>query len=403
VLGRDGRFHVLVRMGTRVFAVSAPWDKAQSAQAWSEPRPVSAPGGYYTALAVDSKNTLHALWSEAIVDDPAKPNKVCPNCSDMYYRRSSDGGTIWSAPVNLSRTADGENRPQIVIDGQDRIHAVWDLGVDWYAGKGVPKVGVYRRSDDGGQTWSEPTQFGFDGDAVQQMSITLTADGNPFVVYRSVNTSTIYFQTSPDGGQTWSAPARIPGVLARSINDNNLDRYSLVLDSANHIHLVLAGFVDGDTSVHTNPWLLHLVWDGQAWSAPGIILQSEQYPEWPQMIVAGGNQLHVVWFTRNKDDMFQSDRGAHYQVWYSSMQVAAPAVTPQPFFTPVPTVAATTTPQPFVPPTPTPLPATSRDASAVNGPPTWEAPGLALVSMALLPVLGLLAFVVGITVWIRRR
>jgi len=405
VLGRDSRIHVLVRMQTQLYTISANEIDAWSARAWSTPEPVSPPGGYYTALGIDSRNTLHALWSQAMVDDPQKPRKECANCSDLFYRSSRDGGKTWSTPQNLSQTDDGENRPQIVIDGRDHLHAVWDQGVDWYAGGGVPKYGVYRRSDDGGSSWTAVVRFGSPEEPIQQIALTTSPEGNPFVVYRSAKTDRLFYQWSNDEGTNWTSPVEIPIVRGRNLNDNNLDRYSLATDSAGKIHLLMSGFIAGSASdtASENPWLLHLVWNGQAWSVPQVVMGNELYPEWPRIIVYGGNQLHAVWFTRHKEDLFGSDKGAHYQVWYSTLTTDAPAVAPPPTFTSVPTtvptVLATSTPAP----SPTPLPAPILAAPTTGGPPRWEQQGIVMMVMALLPTLGVLGLIIGGIIAVRHR
>lgn len=396
--GPDGRLHVLLRNTTRVVQISAPWDAAWSAHGWSAPRAISGAGAaYYSALAIDGRGVLHALWSEAIPDDPQKPRAECPSCSDLFYRRSGDGGDSWSPPVNLSQSSDGENRPQILVDRRGRLHAVWDEGADWYAGAGIPAAGVYRRSDDGGASWSAPVRFRVASGAVQQTALALTGDGDPLVVYRGVHDDRLYMQRSADGGATWGAPSQIPGVRARDLNDNNLDRYSLATDGAGHVHLLMVGFPPGAAS--GTPQLLHLAWDGAAWSAASVVMdQPTLYPEWPRIAVAGGNRLHAVWFTRNREALFASDsKLARYQVWYSTRAFDAPALGDPPLFTPTPTSApAPTAAAPTPAPTPTPLPLALAQAPLAGGPPAWELPGLLTVALALLPSIGLLALVAGL-------
>jgi len=397
-LGRDGLLHVVLRSQTAMVHSSAPWDEAFSARAWSEPRNISGENSaYYNALAVDSRNRLHTLWSEAVLDEQPDPNAKCPNCSDLYYRYSDDSGETWSAPQNLSRTPEGENRPQLKVDGRDRLHAVWDLGVDWYAGEGEPESGIYRRSDDGGETWSAPYRFGFQGDAVQQTALAVSVEGNPSVVYRAVGDNRIYFQQSLDGGQTWQPPTRIPGVQARDINDNNLDTYALAVDSAGHLHLLMVGFVEPNDQERVNPWLLHLVWNGRSWSQPRVVMGGELYPEWPRLVLGAGKHLHAAWHTRSKEDLFRSEK-ARYRVWYSSLHTDAPEATALPFFTPVPTAAPTLVAATAVPPTATPLPAQALEAPTLPGRPKWEQSALTTILLAMLPVL---AFV-GLVVFFRR-
>ena len=206
-LGRDGKLHILLRNQLSVLHISAPWDHAWSARAWSAPRRINNNNPpYYDALAIDSKGTLHAFWNEGVADDPTKPNTQCPRCADVFYRRSSDGGELWSAPSNLSRTPDGSAKPQIKIDADDHLHLVWNEGYDNINGKGVPKASMYRRSRGGGETWDEPVRFELPDDAPQQIALGLFQNHTPIVVYRSTEHG--HDLLSGRAGQRWGAMER---------------------------------------------------------------------------------------------------------------------------------------------------------------------------------------------------
>jgi beta-lactamase regulating signal transducer with metallopeptidase domain len=75
-------------------------------------------------------------------------------------------------------------------------------------------------------------------------------------------------------------------------------------------------------------------------------------PEWPRIAVGLGNQLHVVWFVRDAENLFNSDAG-NYQVWYASGATDSPALAPVavPAIPPPTPVAMALTP--VVIPTPT--------------------------------------------------
>jgi hypothetical protein len=135
--------------------------------------------------------------------------------------------------------------------------------------------------------------------------------------------------------------------------------------------------------------LLHLTWDGRRWSAPEAIQNNDLFPEWPQIVVSNGNELHVTWFTRSRQDLFNSEQ-ARYRVWYSTRLVPAPIQAPLPQFTPTPVILPSPTTAPTTIPTPTPLPAEIGLVQPPTGRPSWELPGLMAVATALLPVVGLL-------------
>ncbi|WP_298818592.1 glycosyl hydrolase [Chloroflexus sp.] len=424
-LGRDGNLHLLYRAGTQIRYARARWDDADQPQAWSDERLISD-SGYYVALAADLHGGLHAFWSDIVTENT---NPRCYQCGELFYRRSIDGGNTWSPVVNLSQSEDGDNRPQVLVDAFNRIHVVWDEGADWYAGQGQPHYGVYRRSDDGGLTWTEPVKFSLPPttvqairqqlrgasdlqgpplEAVQQIALTVDSAGNPFVIYRGVRNDRLYFQRSLDGGNTWTAAVEIPYVRARNIEDNNLDYYSLVSDSANNVHALITGFT-GVVDSNRPPALIHMTFDGTRWLTPGIVMQSNLYPELPRLEIYNGNQLHAVWFTRSKLFSSDSDRleeRAIHQIWYSTAQLNLPARPGLPLFTPTPLPATPTTIAAVaVAPTATPiaLPDEIRNAPALQEPVRWELHGLEAIGAALaLTVIGIGA-ITGFIMVIRSR
>lgn len=404
MMSRDGRLHVLMRTGTRIRHTSAPWSQAFNAVSWSEPRLVSGDGAYYTVLGVDQQGRLHAFWSQAVPDPPGKPRPECPGCANLFYRFSDTGGDTWSEPVNLSNSPYGDNRPQVKVDSNDRVHVVWDQGLDWYAGQGKPKHGVYRRSDDRGVTWRPPVYFTVPDDAVQQTTLGIAGGDHPIVVYRTLK-GNIFYQYSRDGGDTWSAPERVPGVVARDTQGNNLDQYTMATDGAGQVHLLMVGYLTTQTNIIPDlsppPALLHLTWNGSRWSAPEVVVANDLFPEWPVLAVSNGNRLHAVWYTRSLEDRSISER-ARYRVWYNSRSLGLPETAPLPLFTavptPVPTAAPTVTP---VPPTPTPLPEDVATAPPITNPPRWESAALPVLALALLPSIAIVAIVYTIRRWRR--
>lgn len=402
VMSRDGRLHVLFRSNTTIKHTSAPWNDAWAAASWSEPRTVSGEGSYYTVLGVDQGGRLHAFWSQGVPDQPGKPRPECSGCANLFYRYSDTGGSSWSEPTNMSNSPYGDNRPQVKVDSRDRVHVVWDQGIDWYAGRGVPRQGVYRRSDERGESWRAPVYFTVPGDAVQQTTLSIDAGNNPVVVYRTIK-GKVYFQHSRDGGDNWSGPELVPGVIARDDVGNDLDQFAMASDGQGNVHLLMVGYLTTQTGIIldlTPPLLLHVTWNGSRWSQPEIVVSNELYPEWPALTISEGNRLHAVWYTRSKEDRNTSER-ARYRVWYSARQLNIPATAPLPLFTAVPTAEPTAEPTVAPPPpTATPLPAEIAQSPVISGPPTWEMAALPILAVALLPAI---AIIVGVALFQRRR
>jgi len=324
-------------------------------------------------------------------------NALCPNCSEIFYRRSTDSGLTWSAPINLSRSPTGSTKPQIKLNGKGGVYVTWDEGWDFYTSRGSPYAVAYTYSYDNGQTWAAPTVFRAPTSvgAAQQITLGVGSASQLVVVWRveaglRPESREVYYQVSNDRGRPWSPPRRLEGVNARDWL-TGLDNYTSASDSAGHVHLALVTQTDNITATQYS--LVHLEWDGLRWSAPEAVFTSEDLPEWPRLAIGGGNQVFLTWFVRPKEEIWS---GGHYTVWASHMQADAPRIISTP--PPTPTPSPTPTPVP-PPPTPTPLslpPRTDEGGGDIRGRPNLDYSAVATMALAALPAMLWLAVVIGV-------
>lgn len=223
----------------------------------------------------------------------------------VHYLKSEDNGQTWSEPVNAyaaNVSVPSEIWGEIAVDTQGRIYVGVTLRSQEYGAQS--EVG-YVLSSDGGRTWAayhqvEETGVDFQGVA-KLVPYTFGQD-----VHLTWHDPRRMHQWSSDGGVTWSAPVEIMPLGAAFGGANHLVR-----DSAGTVHVVTA-VADGVFSAS---------WSGEHWSQPERIDHRYIDPHGQNMVVCQGNQLHVVYY----------DRTGGNKIWYANREVDAPHYDRLPF------------------------------------------------------------------------
>lgn len=304
-------------------------DEAWSANSWSTGHRVDHRGDSYGVdIEIDSKGVIHLVFDDRGGADSAS----CPdNCADIYYRSSDNQGRNWTQSINLSNSLGDGTRGQIEIDGQDVIHVTWDEGSDQVSSSREPEKGCYSFSADSGKSWSPIETVTYPDSTVAQLTAGSNGLGGVMLVWRARSNDAIYHQWSENGGESWERPGEIPGIWARPWS-TPFDIFDMTTDSAGQIHLLVVGREAPETDVDLG--IYHLVWNGESWSEPAKVFSVPNlFPEYPKIVVQGGNQLHATWFTR-EGDIF--DTWASREVWYSRSESSAPRVEVTPVSTPTP-------------------------------------------------------------------
>jgi hypothetical protein len=165
--------------------------------AWSVAQRLTwTPGSSLGAdIATDSSNAVHVVWYD-----------VTPGNYEIYYKRSTDGGATWGAAQRLTWTSTYHDSPAIATDSSNAVHVVWrdDMPNNYY------EI-YYKRSTDGGTTWSAAQRLTWNSAGSQNPAVTVGPDDAVHVVWEdsSPGNGDIYYKRSTDGGATWAAAQRL--------------------------------------------------------------------------------------------------------------------------------------------------------------------------------------------------
>jgi len=157
--------------------------------------------------------------------------------SEIYYKRSTDGGTSWEADTRLTNNTAGSQHPSVSVTGL-LVHVVWEelRDMNWEI--------YYKRSTDGGTTWGVDTRL-TNNTAVSEFPSVAVSGLQVNIVWCDHRDSNfeIYYKRSTDGGTTWGADIRLTNNIADSY-------YPSVAVSGSQVHVVWCDNRDGNFEIY---------------------------------------------------------------------------------------------------------------------------------------------------------
>jgi hypothetical protein len=224
------------------------------------------------ALAVDSDNAIHVVWED---ETPGNP--------EIYYRKTTDGGATWSAIKRLTWTPGNSSRPDISIDSNDNIHVVWDDGTPGYS-----EI-YYKRSTDGGETWTADRRLTWTPDWSDNPALAIDSTDDIHLVWQDYTPGffpEIYHKRTTDGGTTWSTTKRITWTAGFSFDP------ALAIDSTDALNVFWEDYTPGFSEIYHKK----TTDGGTTWSTTKRITWTAGDSFDPAPATDSTDALHLVWY-----------------------------------------------------------------------------------------------------------
>ncbi len=229
---------------------------------------------------------VHVFWT----DERNKPGRIRE--ADIYYRRSTDGGETWQPETLLCTNPAGEYggwHPCAACRG-DTVHLVWEDD------RNGDDLIHYKRSTDRGQTWTQDRAIASDMGA--WLSTIAVWGKNVHVVWENFNSLRVWYRRSTDGGNTWQPQVSFPTETVS---------YAPCVDvSHDTVHVV---YSDGSQTNFDQLYYRRSIDNGVTWEPETCLTQDSDFT-WSADVAVSGKNVHVVrllmdfyhiWYHRSTD------------------------------------------------------------------------------------------------------
>jgi BNR repeat-like domain len=275
-----------MRRTSIIIAVFGYFVVAQAAQAgWTAAKRLTWTSGwsYNPAIAIDSSNNIHIVWQ----DDTTYNYEI-------YFKKSTDGGTTWSASKRLTENSGWSSDPAIAANSGGTIHVVWDDTTP-----GNTEI-FYRLSSDGGATWGASKRLTWNFGASLSPAIGLGANDTVHVAWidHTAGNPELYYRNSVDGGTTWNKVKRLTRTKYGASDP------VLVTDSGGAVHIVWFEYIEGGND---EIFYVRSTDGGATWSAVKRLTWTSGWSEYPAMALGLNKTLHVIW---------EDDVSGNYELYY---------------------------------------------------------------------------------------
>jgi hypothetical protein len=291
VVGSDTRLHAFwsqsenpVSTGRIVNPINIPGNQIFysrfDAGAWSAPRPVlRSPNGSqadFPAVASDRQGSLFVAWAGN------QPNGI-------YFSRSlaerAASVTEWITPQLLPAPRESATWPSLVANGESTIYVAYTIPLN--EDRGIYMV----RSEDNGDSWSEAI-VAFDGEAAEwelvgPASLTRTLDGTLHLLWTrwtqlpDMQAVALAYARSDDDGQTWSEP--------EIVTEEPILGSSILGVQERFVHRIWTGLIDGRPVV----WHQFSEDGGFTWSTAGRVVDPGLIPG-PTSLIADQSENPII-------------------------------------------------------------------------------------------------------------
>jgi len=160
-----------------------------------------------------------------------------PGNFEIYFKKSTDGGATWPITKRLTNNTGFSYRPAVAVSGSN-VYVVWDDNTP------VNTEIYFRRSADGGVTWEKQVRL-TSNDGASWRPAVAASGANVYVVWQDETPGNhdIYLRKSGDNGETWQAEKRL-------VNNTGESKSPQIAAIASKVYVVWQDDTPGNNEIY---------------------------------------------------------------------------------------------------------------------------------------------------------
>jgi len=273
--------------------------------------------GYNPSMTADGSGNVYVAWEDGYYDSSDDHFYA-----DIYFAKSTDGGTIWSANTQVNNDAGFADQyaPSLAVDSSGNIYAAWKDERNKYSDI------YFAKSTDGGATWSTDVTVDNDTGLASEPSLAVNGSGNLYVAWddRSWNYD-IYFAKSTDGGATWSEDVKANDDAGPGFEGHP----SLAVDGGGNLYAVWEDGAYGSSDYYSNAFYVDegdiyfakSTDSGATWSASVQVDDDDRWSDTPNLAVDSSGNIYVAWTDMIEDNIYFAKSTDGGTTWSADFQV----------------------------------------------------------------------------------
>jgi len=265
------------------------FSSALFSQTWSPLKQITWSSGLSDCPRTSTRlNNIYLVWQD---DSPGN--------YEIFFKKSGDLGTSWSATKRLTWNGGESANPRIVVDSNGVLHVFWHDN-----SPGNFEI-FYKKSTDDGATWSALKRLTWTAGKSQYPATALDSTNKVYVLWldEALGDAQLFGKYSTNSGDSWSATQIITYGLRTSSP-------SIYIDLKDKFHVTYSKLQPGGYEIF---YKQNSVFSNLKSTSPKQMTYTSDNSTGAKLVMDSSGTLHMVWLKWHWEASYASSYG-YYRI-----------------------------------------------------------------------------------------